>query len=176
MNTTDVDPLQFTTATRSYISSQGTKDIHLRLVNRNYTWKFRIAQVTQLLLGADFLEHHDICVDIEKRRLLVTYSFRATLLGSTVGNPITTCSIKGSPCEHLITEYDDVFKPELCQHPGVPANTACFPHNDYWVTYILLFSASRTLEASRLRRHHFLKWNVWASILSLLAIGPFHYT
>ena len=28
----------------------------------------------------------------------------------------------------------------------------------------------------RQRRHHFLKWNVWASVRSLQALGPLHYT
>ena len=90
INTIDVDPLQLTAANGSNIISHGTKDINLHLDNRNYTLKF--------------LSHHHLLLDIAKRRLLVTYSFRATPLG----NPITVCSIESVPCQHLISDYADV--------------------------------------------------------------------
>ena len=37
-------------------------------------------------------------------------------------------SIDGAPCQHLISEYADVYKPELRQHPSVPAKHGVFHH------------------------------------------------
>ena len=84
--------------------------------------------ISQPLPGADFLAHYHLFVGFAKRRLLVTDSFRTTPLGSTVGNPITGCSIEGAQCQQVISEYADVFKPELRQHPSVPAKDGMFHH------------------------------------------------
>ena len=70
INTIDVDPLQLTATNGSNITSHDTKHINLRLANRSCTWKFRLAEVTQHLLGVDFLAHHHLFVDIAKRRLI----------------------------------------------------------------------------------------------------------
>ena len=36
------------------------------------------------------------------------------------------CSIRDAPCQHLISEYADVFKPDFRQHPNVPAKHDVF--------------------------------------------------
>ncbi len=124
----DTDPLCLTAANGSTISSHGTKDIQLRFAGRNYTWKFRLAQVTQPLLGADFLAHHHLLVDVAGQRLLVTDSFNTTPLCSSPATPITVCSIDSAPYRSLISEYADVFKPELRQQHTVPAKHGIFHH------------------------------------------------
>ena len=128
MNNIDVDSLQLTAANGSNITSHGTKYINIRIANRNYTWTFRLAQVTQHLLGADFWAHYHLLVVIANRILLVTDLFRATPLGIIVCNKITVCSIEGAPCRHPISEYADVFNPELRQHCSVPAKHGVFHH------------------------------------------------
>ena len=58
------DPIRLTAANGSSIPSHGTRDIRLHFGGRTYTWNFRLAQVTQPLLSADFLAHHHLLVDI----------------------------------------------------------------------------------------------------------------
>ena len=51
----DTDPPFLTAANGTAISSHGTKDIQLQFNSRKYTWSFRLAQVSQPILGSDFL-------------------------------------------------------------------------------------------------------------------------
>ena len=124
------------------IASDGTNYINLRIANRNSTLTFCHAQLTQPLLGADFLAHHHLLVYIAKCRLLVADSFRSTPLGSTICNPITVCSIEGAPCQHLISQYADVFK----QASTTPECTSKTPSSLLLVVMcsIILRSVSRT--------------------------------
>ena len=55
-------------------------DIQLRFAGHTYSWSFRLAQVTQPLLGADFLTHHHLLLDVAGQRLLVTDCYSTTPL------------------------------------------------------------------------------------------------
>ena len=117
----DTDPLCLTAANGSSITSHGTKDIQLRFAGHTYSWSFRLAQVTQPLLGADFLAHHHLLVDVAGQRLLVTDSYCTTPLSTSPATHITVCSVDSSPVQTLIADYSDVFKPELHQQRHSPA-------------------------------------------------------
>lgn len=66
-------PLPFTlyAANNSVIPTYGetTLDLDLRL-RRPYRWKFIIADVSKPIIGADFLKHHRLIVDLKNRRLI----------------------------------------------------------------------------------------------------------
>ena len=77
---TDPPPTCLTAANGSTIKSHGTKDIQICINGRSYPWTFRLAQVTKPLLGADFLAHHHLLVDIAGQRLIVADSYSTTPL------------------------------------------------------------------------------------------------
>ena len=58
------------TATGSPIALWGVKPLKLALGAKTFVWDFDIADVTQAIIGADFLAHHGLAVDVG-RRLLV---------------------------------------------------------------------------------------------------------
>ena len=124
----DTDPLCLTAANGSSITSHGTKDIQLRFAGHTYSWSFRLVQVTQPLLGADFLAHHHLLVDVAGQRLLVTDSYCTTPLSTSPATHITVCSVDSSPVQTLIADYSDVFKPELHQQRHSPAKHGIHHH------------------------------------------------
>ena len=127
-NIIDTDPLCLTAANGSTIKSHGTKDIQICINGRSYPWTFRLTQVTQPLLGADFLAHHHLLVDIAGQRLIVADSYSTTPLCRGPATHINVCNNDSAPYSSLISEYADVFKPELRQHHGTPAKHGIFHH------------------------------------------------
>ena len=54
------------------IKSFGTRQIELQLGLQKYTWRFIVAEVTQPIMGADFLRSHSLLVDLANERLIRT--------------------------------------------------------------------------------------------------------
>lgn len=58
------------TANGTQVRTYGDIVLHLNFgFRRTFTWRFLIADVTMPILGADFLAHYDIIVDIKNSRL-----------------------------------------------------------------------------------------------------------
>ena len=57
-------------ANGSTIHTYGEKQMTLSINGRKYVWKFLVADVTQLLLGADFLCSNTLMVDVKGQRLV----------------------------------------------------------------------------------------------------------
>lgn len=83
----DTDPLCLMAANGSPINSHGRKDIVVRLAGRTYTWSFRLADVTQPLLGADFLAHNHLLVDVAGQKLITADSYTGTPCFATLWTP-----------------------------------------------------------------------------------------
>ncbi|XP_068220412.1 uncharacterized protein [Palaemon carinicauda] len=105
------------------IKSYGTKQTKLYLLQRPFTWNFIIADVTNPILGADFLGHHGLLADIAQKRSIDIDSFQSTAL--TVGN---THSVSTHRYNILRHEFPDVFKPELRLTTGKPARHGIYHH------------------------------------------------
>lgn len=101
------------------IRTYGTVTIPLLLNSRSYSWTFTLADVSRPLLGADFLSHHDLLVDVARRRLIDSQSMRvdAVLLESASDNG-GLVGMVDSPLTDMFREFPDVFKQELNQVPG----------------------------------------------------------
>ena len=56
------------------------EQVNIRLSGQAYTWTFIIADVRHPLLGADFLSHYSLMVDVARNRLLNIDSFTSTPL------------------------------------------------------------------------------------------------
>ena len=63
------------------IKSFGTRHIELQLGLQKYTWRFIVAEVTQCILGGDFLRSHSLLVDLANERLIRTDNMK-TIKGS----------------------------------------------------------------------------------------------
>lgn len=61
----------FIAANGSHIQTFGDQEMTITLgVNREFRWKFIIADVLEPIIGADFLKAHNLLVDIANRRLV----------------------------------------------------------------------------------------------------------
>ena len=119
----DPDPISLTAAGGQPIRTYGTTRKTLHIADQPYSWDFRIAAVTQPLLGADFLIHHRLVVDMAGRAVVPSASLRspdparsARIMGeisSCISGGSSGSSSVSSPYENLQKEYSDVFRPEL---------------------------------------------------------------
>ena len=107
-------------ANGSPIKTYGIKTLEISILGQSYRWPFIIADVKMPLLGADFLAHHELLVDVARKRLLDTGSLRSLPLETGPGMPLI-CSATISKYGALLQEFPDVFKPELRQKPETPA-------------------------------------------------------
>ena len=57
-------------ANDSLIQTYGTRDLRVTFDGVEYTWTFTVADVFAPILGADFLETHNLLVDVRHRRLV----------------------------------------------------------------------------------------------------------
>ena len=62
-------------ANGSPIRSYGTRSVNLCFRDRRFTWTFVVADVPTGILGADFLRHHALLVDLSNRRLVDSSDF-----------------------------------------------------------------------------------------------------
>ena len=110
-NIVDTEPLLLTAANGTVISSHGTKDIHLQFNSRKYTWSFRLAQVSQPLLGSDCLAQHNLLVNVARRRLISADTFNYVQLHTNTDpvHQLNVCSTPNDTYSGIITEYADVF-------------------------------------------------------------------
>ena len=71
------------TAIATYGSRILTLDLGLR---RPYTWKFIVARVQQPIIGADFLKHHRLLVDLRNRRIIEITEIRTIKYNYSIVN------------------------------------------------------------------------------------------
>jgi len=113
-------------ANGSTIPTYGTRTIPIQAAERSFSWDFIIADVKTPLLGADFLSHYGLLVDVANRKLLDVATFRSTPLGSHRRCP-EICSVRtDTPYDTLSQEFPEAFRPELRQKPGSPAKHGIF--------------------------------------------------
>ena len=67
-------------ANGSAIPTFGTRPLTFTLKRRKFSWTFTVAGVTQAILGADFLLHHGLMVDVGNRRLVDVLTFTSVPL------------------------------------------------------------------------------------------------
>lgn len=105
------------TAIRTY----GTRKISLSIDGHRFPWEFVIADVTQPLLGADFLCAHNLMVDIKGRRLVDTATFATFSLRRTEGHALGVHGVSSNRAHSFTALLDDF--PELL-NPTFSSSTA----------------------------------------------------
>ena len=120
--------LQLTAANGSTIATYGqhvlTIDLGLR---RAFAWAFTVADVRSAIIGADFLAHHGLVVDIRRQRItdVATPCFaegttqRAALHGIYVVSPAIHATEELQPrLDKLLSEFGGLFQPSSAPKAG----------------------------------------------------------
>lgn len=111
--------LQLFAANNTPIKTYGEKTIRLNLgLRRSFTWTFIIADVKTSILGADFLRHFQLLVDLHKKKLIdiVTNLSINTIEISTPSEAIHL--INSSQDYHgILKTYPNVLRPMSLKQP-----------------------------------------------------------
>ncbi|XP_076384356.1 uncharacterized protein LOC117225084 [Megalopta genalis] len=100
-------------ANGSVIGTYGLKPADLDLgLRRSFTWRFVIADVSKPIIGADFLAHYGLLVDLAGRRLLdrtTTLTSSGRIAASTT--PTIKAIVGDSPYQQLLAEFPSLVRP-----------------------------------------------------------------
>lgn len=100
-------------ANGSEIRTYGTKTLTLDFnLRRPYKWSFIIADVTQPILGADFLVHHRLIVDLSCSRLIDDVTKLKSVASIVKADQPTVKTVEDThPFHDLLCKYIDITKP-----------------------------------------------------------------
>ncbi|XP_068243649.1 uncharacterized protein [Palaemon carinicauda] len=115
-------------ANKSAISNHGKKTLTLLFGSANNHWKFLTADVTLPILGADFLSHFHLLVDVAHRWLVNADFYWSTPLQSAHFDLAFHIKTPTNAYAYLFTSYPVVFHPELHQMPTVSAKNGIYTH------------------------------------------------
>ena len=76
-------PTTLSAANGSAIPTYGKKRINVTIGSSTIPWDFILAKVTRPLLGADFLRHYGLLVDVRNQRLIDATSLEVTEISPT---------------------------------------------------------------------------------------------
>lgn len=109
------DPLKLYAANASAISTYGSKIVHVDLnLRRDFAWSFIIADVQVLIIGADFLTHFNLLIDLKNQRLidpLISLSTKGETLRTRTYNISTIDSTLPPPYADLLNVFIEITKP-----------------------------------------------------------------
>ncbi|XP_037787747.1 uncharacterized protein LOC119583347 [Penaeus monodon] len=112
---------RLTAANSTPIPTYGRKYLNICIDSRTYGWSFVVADITLPLLGADFLAHYQLLVDVSSGRLIDAASLAAIPIAAAPDNLALQVIDAADDYAHLHYSYPDVFKSELRQQPQTPA-------------------------------------------------------
>ena len=115
-----VTPLkkELVTANGSRIRCYGEKKLRIHIGTRTYEWKFLVADVRRALIGADFLTHSSLLVDLRNKQLvhpeeLNTMPLQLTRRNAHVTSLAFAASANPSPLVKLFAEFPMVTVPNF---------------------------------------------------------------
>ena len=113
-------PLQkeLVAANGSRIRCYGEKKVRLHVGTRQYEWPFLVADVRRPLIGADFLTHSSLLVDLRNRQLIHPEELKATPLHRTRRRSHITglafaATANPSPLARVFAEFPSVTRPNF---------------------------------------------------------------
>lgn len=101
-------------ANNTPIKTYGEKTLQLNLgLRRNYKWTFIMADVKMSILGADFLRHHRLLVDLHRKKLVDSLTELSVNTTAIRTNQDTTLYVVEPTHRYhaLLQEFTDVLKP-----------------------------------------------------------------
>jgi hypothetical protein len=94
----------------SGIRTWGTRTVGLTFNNRRFQQEFQICEVSEPLLGADFLAHHEMAIDFKTKRLLSFDGHAISCHASSKGNHNTVMGMhKNNPFDNLLAEFPELL-------------------------------------------------------------------
>ena len=104
-----------TAANGSIIRTYGTKRLSLVFPSGKYGWEFTLADVSQPLLGADFLRAQDLLVDVKHRRLIHLHSLTSVPLriSEHVSLGLNYVSTGRSCYAQILAEFPEIITPHF---------------------------------------------------------------
>lgn len=110
-----LDSTQLFAANGTRIPSYGQKRLSLNIgLRRSFTWPFTIAKVSKPIIGADFLHHFGLIVDIKRRRLIDTTTnieCIATINRNCIPYDRISTVDDTIPLAPLLREFIDITRP-----------------------------------------------------------------
>ena len=105
-------------ANGSTIKCYGERTLHIHVGTRTYVWKFLVAAVKRALLGADFLTHSSLLVDVKNRQLVHPTEFSTSPLQRTRRPPTVTglalvAAEDKSKLSQLFSEFKSITRPKF---------------------------------------------------------------
>ncbi|XP_049316982.1 uncharacterized protein LOC125779754 [Bactrocera dorsalis] len=99
-------------ANKSTIKTYGEKSMFLNLgLRRQYSWNFIIADVSQAIIGADFLSHFNLAVNLRQGKVIndVTNASRLCLISKNkkVVSNLSYTNVY-QPFQDLLREFEDI--------------------------------------------------------------------
>lgn len=109
-------------ANQTTIDTYGQKQMTLDLkLHRKFSWNFTVANVSRCIIGADFLAHFGLLVDLKKKRLIEeeTKLYSTGSISFDAHSSLSTVS-DDTPFRELLTEFSIITKPFVFS--GVPTH------------------------------------------------------
>jgi len=102
----------------------GEKSLNISFSNRRFKWNFLLADVQFPILGADFLQHHQLLVDLHSRQLVDVKS-TLPLKDTTTTATVTKCA---SPLIAAVQATPARYRQLFAEFPGMaPTGEQCPP-------------------------------------------------
>ena len=100
-------------ANGSTIRTFGTRTFSLFIGVQRFEWDFFLADVSQPILGADFLRHYALLVDIKRQRLIDSASFASVLTvpSSKCAPHLAAISTTNNDFHRLLDSYPELTTP-----------------------------------------------------------------
>lgn len=105
---------ELSAANGTVIHTYGTETLSLDLgLRRTFTWRFVLADVARPIIGADFLSHYGLLVDLRNRRLVDQATSLVTEGRSAqCGVPSIRTVTGATPYHVLLARYPDISRPD----------------------------------------------------------------
>ena len=146
----DNSAIQLVAANGTRINTFGTKKIPLMFDGRRFQWEFTLANVREPLLGADFLGHYNLLVDVAHSRLVDVSTFHTHFLSESVSTVSSVVTSSASNFDSILDEFPDVFRPELKPFdPNEPPAHGVYHHME--VSGPPIYSRYRRLSPEKLK-------------------------
>ncbi|XP_055584858.1 uncharacterized protein LOC129737724 [Uranotaenia lowii] len=105
-------------ANGSPIQTYGTKRLQLDIgLRRPFVWIFTIADVKSPIIGADFLKHFDLLVDLKRNKLIDNLTNLQVNNINAASEPTITTFDVNSPFSDILKEFQDITILNMNHHP-----------------------------------------------------------
>ncbi|XP_055604919.1 uncharacterized protein LOC129753145 [Uranotaenia lowii] len=109
---------QLFAANGSAINTYGTKRLNINIgLRRPFVWVFTIADVKSPIIGADFLKHHDLLVDLHRSKLIENQINLEINNMNVVSEPLITTYDVNSPFADILRKFQDITMLSINRRP-----------------------------------------------------------